>query len=79
MGQHVNEPINDNDPPGIEVGMVEVDGFPGEWLVEAIDHGSDGSIYRAIFAGPTAEQRARDYALLAYGFPSAPTQISRST
>ena len=59
-------PINDNEPPGIEVGIVEIEGFPGEWLVEAIDHGSEGEIYRAIFSGPNAEQRARDYALATY-------------
>jgi hypothetical protein len=71
--------VNDNDPIGIEVGIVEVEGFQGEWLVEAIDHGSDGEIYRAIFTGPMAELRARNYALLTYGFPSKPTQTSRST
>jgi hypothetical protein len=31
----------------------------GEWRVEYFD--GDGGCYVAIFAGPTAEQRARDY------------------
>jgi hypothetical protein len=73
------KPINDNEPLGVEVGIVEVRDIPGEWLVEAIDHGADGDIYRTIFAGPMAEERARSYALLTYGFPSAPTQSSTST
>ena len=33
-----------------------------EWVVEAI--GSHGEVYVAIFAGPDAEQRAREYAAL---------------
>lgn len=35
------------------------------WTVEAI--GSDGEIYQAIFVGPDAESRAREYARLKYG------------
>ncbi|MFG1263897.1 hypothetical protein [Xanthobacter aminoxidans] len=38
---------------------------PGVWSVEAI--GTDGEIYQSFFVGPDAEQRARDYATLAYG------------
>lgn len=34
------------------------------WTVEAI--GSDGEIYQAIFAGPEAEKRAREYARFKY-------------
>lgn len=34
------------------------------WTVEAI--GSDGEIYQAIFAGPDAERRAREYARFKY-------------
>lgn len=79
MAQRKLRPINDNEPLGVEVGIVEVRDAPGDWLVEAIDHGSDGEIYRTIFAGPMAEQRARDYALLTYGVPLASTQSSTST
>lgn len=78
MAQRKPHPNNDNEPLGIEVGIVEVKNAPGEWLVEAIDYGSEGEIYRAIFSGPMAEQRARAYALLTYGTPSAPTQSSTS-
>lgn len=79
MPQQKPNPNNDNDRQGIEAEVVEVRNAPGEWLVEAIDHGSEGEIYRAIFAGPMAEQRARDYARLMYGVPSAATQSSTST
>ena len=34
----------------------------GEWLVEAIDHDSDGEIFFTLFSGPDAEERARKYA-----------------
>jgi hypothetical protein len=79
MAVKKTRPNNDNEPQGFEVGIVEVKDAPGEWLVEAIDHGSEGEIYRAIFAGPMAEQRARAYAAFTYGLPSAPTQSSTST
>jgi hypothetical protein len=79
MAQRKLCPTNDNEPCAVEVGIVEVCDVPGEWLVEAIDHGSDGEIYRTIFAGPMAEERARSYALLTYGRPSAPTHNSKST
>ena len=32
------------------------------WVVEAIDFDNDGEVYRALFTGPAAEQRAREYA-----------------
>ena len=35
--------------------------FPNEWRCEAIDQQS-GDIYIAVFAGPDAEERAREYA-----------------
>lgn len=35
--------------------------FPNEWRCEAIDQ-KTGDIYVAVFAGPDAEERARDYA-----------------
>jgi hypothetical protein len=34
----------------------------GDWVVESI--GSDGEVYVALFSGPLAEERAREYALL---------------
>jgi len=37
----------------------------GAWTVEAI--GSDGEIYQAIFAGPDAADRAKEYAVFKYG------------
>lgn len=37
----------------------------GTWTVEAID--GEGGIEQAIFAGPLAEDRARDYAAHRYG------------
>ena len=33
-----------------------------EWRVEAIDYDSDGQVYVAIFSGPGAQARAREYA-----------------
>ena len=35
--------------------------FPNDWHVETIDSES-GDIYQAVFSGPDAEQRAREYA-----------------
>ena len=35
--------------------------FPKDWHVEAIDTKS-GDIFQAVFAGPDAEDRAREYA-----------------
>jgi hypothetical protein len=70
---------NDNQPLTLEVDVVEVPWAPGHWLVEAIDHGSEGEIYRATFDGSMAQQRALDYARLMYGFPSAATHTSTST
>lgn len=31
------------------------------WAVEAIDSNNDGVVYRALFTGPYAEQRAYEY------------------
>lgn len=70
---------NDNQPLGIEVDVIEVPGLPGHWLVEAIDHGSEGEVYRATFDGSMAKERALNYARLTYGFPSEATQTSKST
>jgi hypothetical protein len=73
------KPINDNEPPGLEVEVVPLRHDPDRWLVEAIDYGSEGEICRAIFSGPKAKERAFDYARLTYGLPDALTQISTST
>lgn len=43
---------------------------PGTWTVEAI--GSDGEIYQALFMGPDAEERAREYAEMKYSFSTEP-------
>lgn len=32
------------------------------WVVEAINFDRDGEVYRTLFTGPEAEQRAREYA-----------------
>jgi hypothetical protein len=43
--------------------VVESAGGPGEWRVEAIDHEGEGVVYVAIFSGPRAKERAREYAI----------------
>jgi hypothetical protein len=35
--------------------------FPNDWHVELIN-GENGDIFQAVFAGPDAEDRAREYA-----------------
>ncbi|MNQ97414.1 hypothetical protein D3C85_1130620 [compost metagenome] len=64
---------NDNEPRGLEVAVAERTNAPGTWGVEAIDTGSEGEIYVALFSGPDAEARAKAYATFAYGLPSSPT------
>jgi hypothetical protein len=60
--------------------IVESRDTPDEWRVEAIDHEGDGEVYVAIFSGPDAEARAREYAAFknASGV-SQRTTISSST
>lgn len=41
---------------------VEHKNYPGEWVTEAIDYASEGEIYCALFSGPRAEERAKQYA-----------------
>lgn len=55
-------PVNNNEPLGLEVEVVQVNNARGHWLVEAVDHGSEGEVYRATFDGRDAESRARAYA-----------------
>lgn len=58
---------NDNQPRGLEVEVAERMDAPGNWTVEAVDTGSEGEIYQAIFIGPQARERALDYARWMYG------------
>lgn len=53
---------NENAPLGLRVEVVPVPFCPGHWLVEAVDEGSEGEVYRATFDGCDAENRARRYA-----------------
>ena len=57
--------VSDDDELQVEVG--ERRGMAGAWTVEAIDHGSEGEIYQAIFIGPQAQERAVEYAQMKYG------------
>lgn len=36
----------------------------GEYCVEAIDYEDEGKVYVAIFSGPSAKERAEEYATL---------------
>lgn len=54
----------------LTVDITQILDSPGVWTVEAI--GQDGEIYQAIFAGPTSEIRAREYASLKYGLNCEP-------
>ncbi len=52
--------------PAIEsVSVAEAEEVPGCWVVDACD--SDNALLRAVFDGPDAEQRAREYARWKYG------------
>lgn len=42
--------------------VVEHKEFPGEYVVEAINPAGDGEVYAALFSGPKAKERAREYA-----------------
>lgn len=79
VAMQARKQANDNGPMGLEVAVIELSWASGHWLVEAVDHGSEGEVYRATFDGSMAKQRAYDYARLTYGFPSAVTQTSTST
>ena len=41
---------------------IESRDVPGEWRVEAINFDADGEVYVAIFSGPSAKLRAKEYA-----------------
>ena len=52
--------------PAIEsVSVAEAMEVPGCWVVDALD--SDNACLRAVFDGPDAEERAREYARWKYG------------
>lgn len=64
----MTEAANLNTPLGVDVGVLELD--DGHWLVEGIDHGSEGEVYRAIFSACKAEERARAYAKMLAAQPA---------
>jgi hypothetical protein len=65
-----------NEP--LELHILQSGGAPIEWSVEAIDP-ADGAIYQAIFIGPEAEKRAREYAAWKYPtLASAPPSRPRT-
>lgn len=64
---------NDNEPRGLEVEVAERTDAPGNWTVEAVDTGSEGEVYQAIFTGPKAQERALDYAQREFGFTGIAT------
>jgi len=51
----------------IEVSLIANDTVPLSWSVEAVNSDGDGGIDVTMFSGPTAEQRAREYARWKYG------------
>jgi hypothetical protein len=57
---------------GLEIYIAERRDTPGAWTVEATDP-KEGSIEQAIFIGPDAEKRAREYA--AWRYNPAPAEF----
>jgi hypothetical protein len=63
----VKQPLEDNSAPesgetiNMQITVFADKEFPNDWHVEAIDTKS-GDIFQAVFAGPDAEDRAREYA-----------------
>lgn len=53
---------NDNERGRLEVEVVESRDCSGVWIAEAIDHRSEGEIYRAVIDGPNAKLHALNYA-----------------
>ena len=54
--------------------VIERQDTPGAWSVEAIDHGSEGEVYLAVFSGPDAQGRAHEYARTKYRLDQTPAQ-----
>ena len=48
---------------GLHYEVYESADSPGDWVVAAVDGSSEGEVYIALFSGPAAEERAREYAL----------------
>ena len=46
----------------MEYEVVKTKDAMATWQVEGIDYDNDGIIYFALFSGPEAEERAREYA-----------------
>ena len=65
--QKLHEVATSNDNESLSVVVAPSRWADGEWVVEAVDDGSEGEVYTTIFIGPKAESRARNYALLTYG------------
>ncbi len=42
--------------------LIEDRHHPGDWRVEATNHEGDGEVYVTIFSGPSARERAEEYA-----------------
>lgn len=61
------KPANDHKSTGLDVEVAAHLDIPGAWVVEAVDNGSEGEVYSALFAGPKAEERAHAYADFAFG------------
>lgn len=70
--QHISlltsrQPLDENSAPEsrettkMQITVFADKEFPNDWHVEAIDTKS-GDIFQAVFAGPDAEDRAREYA-----------------
>lgn len=50
----------------VEVSLVFNTTVPVSWTVEAVNSDTDGGIDVTVFSGPTAENRAREYARWKY-------------
>lgn len=51
----------------VEVTLMLQDTRPLSWAVEAVNSDGDGGIDTTVFAGPSGEQRAREYVRWKYG------------
>jgi len=51
----------------VEVTLVLNNTVPLSWAIVAVNSDGDGGIDETIFSGPSAEQRAREYARWKYG------------
>lgn len=58
---------NDDEPITITCEVMALKHDPESYLVEVVDHASEGEVYRAIFSWQDALPRALAYAAWAYG------------